>query len=123
MVKEKQLESIRESLSTLQAIDYSRDRIMTSPKDTMPDRVGQVIDLEHDVVKAIEKYQAEKAVRITQILSLDSSLQKQILIHRYVDYMALQDIADLLGYSYEYICHVHGDALRDFAKKYLNSKR
>ena len=45
----------------------------------------------------------------------------RILYARYVQGRGLQEIAKELCYSYEWMRHLHGVALKEFAKKYLRN--
>ena len=53
---------------------------------------------------------------INQIQSLDNRSYAEILYKRYIEFKRLELIAVELGYSYNRIRHLHGEALKYFDK-------
>lgn len=115
--KEDQIRELRESLLFLRAIDYDRDRVQTSPKDSLPDQVGKLVELENEYKRTVEAYQRKKDEILKMIASLDNPLYEHVLILRYVNGCGLEEIADDLTHDYSYIRHVHGWALLEIQKK------
>lgn len=121
--KENQLRRIRESVSQLlsiQGIRYDRDRVQTSPQDPMSGNVAELIDAERELEKCIMEYNAVINRRVDQINSMDKTEHVIILSKRYLSDKTtnFQTIADDMGYSYDRACHIHGEALREFEKKF-----
>ena len=115
--KEEQITELRESLLFLSAITYDRDKVQTSPGDTLPDQVGKLVELENEYKRTVEAYQRKKDEILKMIASLDNPLYEHVLILRYVNGCGLEEIADDLTHDYSYIRHVHGWALLEIQKK------
>lgn len=111
--KEEQITELRESLLFLSAITYDRDKVQTSPGDTLPDQVGRLVELENEYRRLVERYQANKDKAIALINSVDNELYCAVLTYRYIDGMRLDEIANALNYDFDYIRHVHGWALAE----------
>lgn len=116
-VKEEQITELRESLLFLSAITYDREKVQTSPGDTLPDQVGKLVELENEYKRTVEAYQRKKDEILKMIASLDNPLYEHVLILRYVNGCGLEEIADDLTHDYSYIRHVHGWALLEIQKK------
>ena len=117
---QRKIKELNEDLYTIGGFDYSRDRVQNdTPKDLISDKVMRLIDLQRKYERSVIVYNEELALRENQIMSLDKESHREILGAIYLDYMSLKDAAYELGYSYHRACHIHGDALQVFAKKYL----
>lgn len=114
--KEEQITELRESLLFLSAITYDRDKVQTSPGDTLPDQVGRLVEMESEYRRLVERYQANKDKAIALINSVDNELYAAVLTYRYIDGMRLDEIANALNYDFNYIRHVHGWALAEIQK-------
>ena len=103
----------------LSGISYDRDRVQTSPSgDAFPQsdrRIDLAIKIREDIL-AMQKLRTDIIGKIT---GLDNPLYSQVLLERYVNYLSFDDIADKMHYSYVYITHIHGEALQEFARRYL----
>lgn len=121
--KQKEYKRIKESLSFLQGIAYDKDRVQTSPKDTLSETITSLVDAENEAVAAIAQYIDMYNDCVNKINSLSRYEYVEILSRRYLedDYKKrrLVSIACDLNYSYERTKHMHGEALQEFSKKYL----
>ena len=102
----------------IKGISYDKDRVQSSPEDSMPDIVAGLIKLE-------EKNEAKRDELIYmldvisgQIDGMDDVVDKKILYMRYVKGLSLLAIAKEMSYSYDHIRHRHGVALQKFGQKY-----
>ena len=118
--KAQQLEELKASASGFKAIDYSADKVQTSPSDRMADVVGRFADLEETINHLIGEYLYKKDFIIMQIQLLEDTRYVDLLYRRYVLFMPFRTIAKELNYDYKYCCRLHGKALRAFEKTYLN---
>ena len=75
--------------------------------------------MEEDVNKMIKKYLALRDRIIGEIQGLDSAIHITILFKKYVERKDLGSIAAEMGYSYNYVRHLHREALQLFQKRYL----
>lgn len=123
--KQKEYKRIKESLTFLQGIAYDKDRVQTSPKDTLSETISSLVDAENEAVAAITQYLDLYNDCVDKINSLSRYEYVEILSRRYLedDYQKrrLVSIACDLNFSYERVKHMHGEALQEFSKKYLES--
>lgn len=103
------------------AIDYSGDKVQSSPKGDAPftKSVERIIDLEKEIDDMIDQYVNLKDQIINEIQSLSNVTYIEILYKRYIKYKRLEVIAVELGYSYQYVRVMHGYALQEFEKAVL----
>lgn len=120
IAKQREAMELRGNISFLRGIDYSGDKVQTSPADSMSTSIGRLVDLEREVTAAIELYSAEKDKRINQIHQLGNSLYEDILILRYVDEFGFEEICNIVHASYSTVTHAHGEALEAFRRKFLD---
>ena len=98
--------------------DYSREHVQTSNTDNIDKKVINYVALEEDINKMIKKYLALRDRIIGEIQGLDSAIHITILLKKYVERKDLGSIAAEMGYSYNYVKHLHRKALQVFQKKY-----
>lgn len=121
--RKRQCKNIRENLEFLQGIDYSKDKVQTSAKDQLSEAMATLLDLEAEVVELIKKYQQMYDEGVKRINSLSRKEYVDILTMRYLenDYKKrkFEYIACEIDYSYDRTCHMHGEALQEFERKFL----
>ena len=105
------------------SIDYSKERVQTSPSGDAPfvKLIGRIIDLEAEINAEIDRFVDEKHKIINQIQGLKNSDYIRLLFKRYVEFKSLERICVEMNFSYDYIKHLHGYALKDFEDKILNT--
>lgn len=119
------LSEIENQMSGLKAIVYDRDRVQASPSNTMEELFVKYDELTEKFVRASLKYQTavEKAER--QINEMPKEAHREILTLRYLKddangrQMTFEQIACVVHKSYEWVCHLHGHALKEFERMYL----
>ena len=79
------------------------------------------IDLEAEINAEIDRFVDEKHKIINQIQGLKNSDYISLLFKRYVEFKSLERICVEMNFSYDYIKHLHGYALKDFEDKILNT--
>ena len=121
--RQEQLDALKASASGFRAIDYSADKVQSSPHDRMADVVGKYADLEAEINRLIDEYVFKQNYIIKQIEGIQNPMLADILYARYVLCEPLTKIAKDLNYDYKYCCRLHGCALRSFAKLYLNDSK
>ena len=104
----------------LSGISYDRDRVQTSPSGDAFPQSDRRIDLAIKIRDDILAMQRLRTDIIGKITGLDNPLYSQVLLERYVNYLSFDDIAEKMHYSYVRITHIHGEALQEFTRKYLN---
>ena len=112
-----------ENLRFLQGIDYAKDKVQTTVTDTLADAMAKLVDAENEALEAIDKSTKLLAEGITRINSLSKQEYVDVLTKRYLedepDKRSFEHIACEMGYTYYHVCHLHGEALQEFERKYL----
>ena len=81
------------------AIRYDKDKVQTSPEDPMSKIIAQVIELESEM-KRVQFNKSRQINKIDKaISSLESAEERTALTMRYINRVAVTDIADAMGYS------------------------
>lgn len=111
-----ELNQMRERLNILTGIDYSKDKIQSTPSSGNIE-VEEMVDFENEILKMIEEETRLKNRIIAEIQILDNALYVDILFRRYVECLSFEKIACDMGYSYNYVLNIHGRALKSFLDK------
>lgn len=121
--KIKEVHDLRLKSRSTGSIDYSRERVQTSPSGDAPfvKLIGRIIDLEAEINAEIDAFVDEKHKIINQIQTLKNADYISLLYKRYVEYKSLEKICVEMNFSYDYIKHLHGYALKAFEDTVLNS--
>lgn len=109
----------RRTAITSTAAPILGDRVQTSPSDHFAAAMAQLMDLDMRRAEEMLDYLILKDRISEQVRSIEPELYQTVLYKRYINAMSLRKIAEEEGYSYDWICHVHGDALLAFSKKFL----
>lgn len=100
----------------ISAVRYDKDRVKGGNIPGDDNRLDKLMDLDNELI-AEAKELAELKKRITEeIERVDNPLYAEILFRRYVQKKSLDRIAKELNYSYTYVRHQHGAALKFFEK-------
>jgi len=113
------LRELRAQATLLSGIDYSKVVVQTSPSDMMAELMGEISVMERRYVNAIRKYHEAAEARARQIYHMGDERYEEILERRFLRDQTLDQIADLMGYNYDWIRHMYGDALSAFQRKFL----
>lgn len=114
-----ELNQMRERLAILQGIDYSKDRIQSTPTSGNK-QIEDIVDYETDILRMIQEETSLKHRIIGEIQELDNPVYVDLLFRRYVECTSFERVACDMGYAYNYVCTLHGKALNEFEKKVLN---
>lgn len=113
--KEAELAAMRSELENMSAA-VTGERVQTSTKDKMSEKVSHIVDLEAMIIQDKEKFLRMKDRIINEIQGLDNSVYVDILYKRYVEYKQLEEIAVEMNYSYRQVLRLHGFALQEFKR-------
>lgn len=102
------------------AINYDKLNVQTSPMNKQENLIIKLQELKDLWIDKKLESETRRSTIIVQILELENKLYSDILYFRYVDGFSLVKCADKAHISHDWVRHVHGYALRDFADKYLN---
>ena len=102
------------------AVEIKEDAVQTSPDgDKLAEAVGRYVDMEEEIDRMIDDFVDLKHKIIGQIQTLDDDRLMTLLHLRYVNYMSFEKIAVEMGYTYQWVCELHGQALQAFQKTVL----
>ncbi len=113
-----EIEIRRTSLTSTTAPVFG-DRVQTTPGgDRFADLMAALADKELEQEELIYQYRLMRARILEEIMALDNEMQVVVLRSRYLNRETLRKIAEENHYSYDRICHIHGEALLAFAAKH-----
>lgn len=121
--KMQQVSELRQMAQASGAIDYSKDRVQSSPSDSLSNAVIRYVTLEEEIDKQIDHFVDMKNLIINQIQGLQNVDHVKLLFKRYVEFKRLEVIAVEMNYTYQYIRELHGYALAEFQRTYTNLQR
>lgn len=120
--KQQYLQRLKKRRTTLHldvsfgGIDYSADRIQTTPKNKLEEAVVRLSDRMEQLDEKIAKVSLEIDDRISSIEKLSDEVYRNVLFKRYAEDKSFEQISMELGYAYNYTCNIHGDALKELSK-------
>lgn len=122
----RRIDELREYATSMGTKELKQDIVQTSIKNAgLEDMVGKIVDCERAVRDEIRAYLNLQEFIIAQIRGLEggemSVTYVELLMRRYVQFERFEVISVEMGYSYEWIRHLHGDALAIFEKQYLEN--
>lgn len=100
------------------AIRYDVDRVQTSPEDSMPDRIADIVDLSNQQDAHVRRLRADIIQAEELIDSLEIPEHRELLRLRYLTGgltpMTWMQIADAMGYSEDHVRgKLHGKAIAE----------
>ena len=118
--KRERIEKLRGILTSPAVGEMSQDKVLSSvPLDKQESMIIEKDKLENELQSLLYK-EAELIINIgKQIDGMDKPEHQRLLHLRYEENKTLLEIADAMGYSYTFLRHLHGIALKDFENKYL----
>ena len=84
--------------------------------DKMTDVVAKIIKLQELLNRDVDKYVDNKREALELLADLENPIHYKILHSRYVLYKTWEQIACEIGYTYQWVCQLHGVALLEFEK-------
>lgn len=120
--KIKELGDLRLMLQSAGGIDYSKERVQSSPSGDAPfvKPVLRMIELEQEINTEIDRFVDEKHEIINQIQALQNPKHIDILYKHYVEFKRLEIVAVEMNFTYQYIVELHGTALKEFQLTHEN---
>lgn len=117
-----ELEDLRLKVTSTGSIDYSKERVQTSPSGDAPftNMIARIADLEDEINAEIDRFVDEKHKIINQIQGLKNADYISLLFKRYVELKKFEIIAIEMNFTYQYILELHGYALKEFETTYKN---
>lgn len=97
-------------------IDYAADRVQTTPKNKMEEAAVKLSGRLAYLDRKIMELGIEIDDRINNIEAISDGNYREVLFKHYSEYKSFEQISVEMGYAYNYICNLHGEALRDLSK-------
>ena len=118
--EEDELARLEAELASIRAVDYSRERVQTSgdPEAAFIAAIDRILELQADRMRDRERLITVRSEVIMRLEDMDNAAYSELLYLRYVGGETLESAASIMGYSYDRVRHMHGEALEEFAKKY-----
>ena len=116
--KEREVFRLRQDIMSLQAIDYSKDRVSGGKPITIADKVAELDAVTEELMKEWSKYLREREYARFLIEQLKSPKQRVVLIDRYINGCTWEKVAELVNCSRQNIHNLHKRAIRNFEEIY-----
>ena len=121
-----QLKGLTGSYDYIHGIDYAKDKVQSSPHDSLADAVVRELmkleRLRQEILTDIAQYEADRDKIIRQIQDMERPEHSALLFKRYVEHKEFLPISREMGYTRDYVVNMHGIALRAFAARYLETE-
>lgn len=115
------LEDMKTNACSTGGIDYSAERVQTSPSgDTLCKQVTNYVALNDEINAEIDRFSDAKEQIIRQIRGLHDARYSQVLFKVYVQFKTLKVASGEMGMSYQYVRNLHSAALARFEEIYDN---
>lgn len=112
-----EIEEVKELRRSISGIDYSKDKIQTTPSDGIINSVCKQEQLEERLLKKIN----EGIARLDDISKcidlMEDPYERAILRYKYFTFMTWDEISDKMLISRTKAISMHGIALKNFAVK------
>lgn len=103
------------------AIDYSAERVQTSPSgDSLCRQVTNYVAFDDEINAEIDRFVDAKNLIIKQIRGLHNNYFNQILFKVYVQFKSVKQASKEMKKSYNYTVELHNKALAAFEETYEN---
>lgn len=112
--KMEELADLMTAATSTGAIDYSKDRVQTSPQNAQENRICKYVDLDAEINREIDEFVDIKYRVTKEIQELNVDYYIKILFKVYVQYKTVKDAANEIGLSYQYVRDLHKKALKAF---------
>ena len=112
--KMEELADLMTAATSTGAIDYSKDRVQTSPQNAQENRICKYVDLDAEINREIDEFVDIKHRVTKEIRELNVDYYIKILFKVYVQYKTVKDAANEIGLSYQYVRDLHKKALKAF---------
>lgn len=115
--KKRELEMLRTETACVNGIDYTKTRVQTSKNlgAAYESAIEKIIEIEEEISREIKEYIHEMHKIINLIHKLKDKRYISLLYKRYVEFKQLEVIAKEMGYAYEWVRELHGQAVQSFS--------
>ena len=121
-LKQEELEELRERIASVGSIDYTADRVQSSPSpDKIVNAVIKLTDAEDRYKKALDELYTLKAEAEQRVETIENDKYRLVLMLRYFRFMTFEAIAEEMGFSNQWVQTLHERALLQFEKKFFTN--
>lgn len=113
--RQEELRELREKINSVAAVNTEREKVKGG-KGKGYELVDKCMDMEREILRIIGEYEQKKHIVIDRIQGMDNIFYGELLFKRYVEFKSLENIAEDMNYSYNYIRRVHGEAVEKFGE-------
>lgn len=115
------LDDMKTNACSTRAIDYSAERVQTSPSgDSLCKAVTNYVAFNDEINSEIDRFCDAKNLIIKQIRGLRDKNYVQVLYKVYVQYKTVKQASKEMKKSYNYTVELHNKALAAFEETYKN---
>lgn len=115
------LEDMKTNACSTGGIDYSAERVQTSPTgDSLCRQVTNYVDFNEQINREIDSFSDAKEQIIKQIRGLHDARYSQVLFKVYVQFKTVKQASKEMKKCYNYTVELHNKALAAFEKTYQN---
>ena len=115
------LNDMRINACSTGGIDYSDERVQTSPSgDSLCRQVTNYVAFDDEINAEIDRFVGAKNLIIKQIRGLHNNYFNQILFKVYVQFKSVKQASKEMKKSYNYTVELHNKALAAFEETYEN---
>ena len=115
------LNDMRINACSTGGIDYSDERVQTSPSgDSLCRQVTNYVAFDDEINAEIDRFVDAKNLIIKQIRGLHNNYFNQILFKVYVQFKGVKQASKEMKKSYNYTVELHNKALAAFEETYEN---
>nr|DAF79351.1 MAG TPA: Protein of unknown function (DUF1492) [Caudoviricetes sp.] len=122
-IKKDRIEQLRKDICTLQAIDYSKDRISGTSSSDISDKIIRLDELISKTYTEWDTLIDEREKAETLINSLINVYERRILQLRYVYCKSWSDVEDGINMSHVQTFRLHKQAVKHFNLIYRKERR
>lgn len=119
-IRAQELQRLKEDTAYISAIRYDKVRVQTSPDGSgISKAVEESVSLQLEIEKRIQRLTKKRHDIINEIEGMSNPNHIELLKLRYIDNERFEAIACTMGYSYDHVIRMHGEALAAFGHMYL----
>ncbi len=100
--------------------ELKQDVVQTSIKNAgLEESVGNYVDYERKIKEKIESYIELEDKISGEIYGLNCNVKlKHVLYFKYIHCLPMRQIANQMGYSVDWVKHIHSQGLKEFEEQY-----
>lgn len=114
--KKMRMQSIRETINTVRAVNYTDVKVKEAPREHVSDSVSRLENAEQELMESAAELEEKKIEIMKRIHRISRPEYVELLYLRYVEMMSWEAIAEKMCYSIQHLFKLHRKALTIFAK-------